>query len=180
MDTVGQRREGKALDYEAFRMRHTAILGGTFNPVHIGHLGMARNALQEFDIDRVIFLPVGNPPHKAGVFVASREDRYRMLMLATREDPRLEVSRLEIEREGYTYTVDTLQILHREYPSERFSYIIGADTLFELPTWKDFPTVAMLCQFLVFLRRGHDRAEIDQKVEELTRQYGAQFFLSNR
>ena len=129
------------------------IMGGTFNPVHQGHVDMARAAAAQENLDKVLFLPTGNPPHKhEGVVDA--EDRYRMVASAIAQEPAMVPSRLELERSGVIYTVDTLTLLKEKYPKAQFYYVIGADTLMELKHWRNYEKVLTLCTFLVCPRMG--------------------------
>ena len=129
------------------------IMGGTFDPIHQGHIRMAQCALEQMQLDRVLMLPSGNPPHKPGV--TPGVDRYRMVCAACAGLPGLEPCREEIDRTGVIYTVDTLSILHDKYPKAEMYYIIGADTLMELHKWRRFETVLTLCTFLVCPRSWH-------------------------
>ncbi|MGI6174624.1 MAG: nicotinate-nucleotide adenylyltransferase [Christensenellales bacterium] len=150
------------------------ILGGTFNPVHRGHIAMAKRAAFLFSLNRVIFIPVGTPPHKRDEDVAHGEHRYAMLTLATQDEPQLEVSRMELDRSGYTYTIDTLKELRLLYPDESFCFIMGADTLFEVETWREYEQVMKLCSFAAFYRDGHDKDAIERQAQRLWLLYGAQ------
>ena len=129
------------------------IMGGTFNPIHLGHIEMATGALQEAKLDRVLVIPSGNPPHKTGI--APAEDRWKMVCAACAQESGLEPCRVEIDREGVIYTVDTLSILREKYPKAEFFYIIGADTLMELKNWRCFEQVLTMCTFLVCPRTWH-------------------------
>lgn len=129
------------------------IMGGTFDPIHQGHIRMAQCALESMRLDRVLMLPSGNPPHKPSVTPA--EDRYRMVCAACAGMPGLEPCREEIDREGVIYTVDTLSILHEKYPKAELFYLIGADTLMELQKWRRYETVLTLTTFLVCPRSWH-------------------------
>lgn len=129
------------------------IMGGTFDPIHQGHIRMAQCALKEASLDRVLMLPSGNPPHKQGVTPA--EDRYRMVCAACAGLDGLEPSRVEVDREGVIFTVDTLSILKEKYPKADLYYIIGADTLMELCHWRHFEKVLKMCIFLVCPRSWH-------------------------
>ena len=143
------------------------ILGGTFNPVHSGHISMAKAAMKAAKLDRVLMLPDGVPPHKTGI--ASAEDRWRMLCAAVAQEPGLEPCRLELDRGGVTYTVDTLTGLHSSLPKAELYYIIGADTLMELHNWRFFERVLALCTFLVVPRVcDHTPGEIDAERRRLT------------
>ncbi len=129
------------------------IMGGTFDPIHQGHIRMAQCALESMRLDRVLMLPSGNPPHKPDVTPA--EDRYRMVCAACAGLPGLEPCREEVDRTGVIYTVDTLSILHEKYPKAELYYIIGADTLMELQKWRRYEAVLMLTTFLVCPRSWH-------------------------
>lgn len=123
------------------------IMGGTFDPIHQGHIRMAQCALDSMELDRVLMLPSGNPPHKPDV--TPGEDRYRMVCAACAGIPELEPCREEIDRSGTIYTVDTLSILKEKYPKADMYYLIGADTLMELKNWREYGRVLSLCHFLV-------------------------------
>lgn len=131
--------------------RTIGLLGGSFNPIHNGHLQMAAAAGSAVKLERVILLPDGDPPHKTRG-LAPKRDRLRMTELAAAG--RFEVSSMEVDRAGKTYTVDTLEALTLLYPGVRLYLIIGADTLHQLLTWKNAPRVFALCTFLVFARDG--------------------------
>lgn len=128
------------------------IMGGTFNPIHEGHIRMAQAARQTAKLDRVLMLPDGTPPHKTGI--APAEDRWRMVCAATAQEEGLEPCRMELDREGTTYTIDTLSDLRAAYPKASLYYIIGADTLMELHSWRCYEQVLGLCTFLVCPRMG--------------------------
>ncbi len=138
-------------------MERIGLMGGSFNPIHIGHVNMARAALAGGYVDRVIFLPSGNPPHKrAGL--EDKLDRYAMTCLAIQGEERMSVSREEIDREGVIYTVDTLTNLKAQMPDAQLFYLIGADTVHQLRTWRRVEDVIRLCAFLVMMRPGEDEA----------------------
>ncbi len=123
------------------------IMGGTFNPIHQGHISMAKAAMASASLDRVLMLPSGSPPHKQ--HVAPAEDRWKMVCAAVCQEPALEPCRMELDRGGTTYTVDTLSTLKEAYPKAELFYIIGADTLMELKNWRSYEQVLHLCAFLV-------------------------------
>ena len=157
--------------------RKIGILGGTFSPPHCAHLFMAEQAYYEFFLDQVILLPLGDPPHKRGEEILPASLRIRMLEAMAKDRSFLAVSRMETERSGYTYTVDTLERLSRTY-GEEYYYIIGADTLFELENWRRFPDVAKLTEFICFLRSGINRSDVVEKMEQLKSKYGKEILLS--
>lgn len=139
-------------------MQQIGLMGGSFNPIHCGHLHMARAALHAGAVDRVLFLPSGHPPHKhAGL--ADKRDRLEMTRLAVDGERGMAVCTEEIDRDGVIYTVDTLTALRARMPDCRFHYIIGADTLAVLHTWRRIGDVIGLCAFLVAMRPGEDEEE---------------------
>ena len=146
------------------------IMGGTFDPIHLGHLHVARVAQQEAALDSVLFLPDGDPPHKQPG--ASGADRLRMTRLAVEQDPGFWVSDMELRRPGRTYTVDTLMALLTEDPARELYYLIGADTLFQFPSWKTAHKVATLCSMLVVPRPGTDLVEVRWFMRKLFADFG--------
>ena len=131
------------------------ILGGTFNPIHLGHLFIAQDALEQCRLDRVLFIPSALPPHKPLGDNVSAIHRLRMVRLAIAGDKRFAVDDLEIRRGGKSYSVETLAELHRRQPAADYYFIIGADSLAELHLWRDVNQLIRLCRFLVFMRPGY-------------------------
>lgn len=132
-----------------------AVFGGTFNPVHSGHLRVAENLLGAGLADRVLFVPARLPPHKADAGLAPAEARLEMVRLAIAGMPACEASELEIGREGPSYTVDTLGALARERPGDDLGFVLGSDNFAEVGGWSRFPELLGLCEFLVVARPGH-------------------------
>jgi len=132
------------------------IMGGTFNPIHYGHLVTAEEALVQFGLDEVVFTPCGIPAHKVEGPVAPAEDRYLMAVIATASNPDLRVSRMEIDRAGVSYTVDTLRQSTAERPEAELFFITGADAVWEILTWKEADEAAKLCTFIAATRPGYD------------------------
>jgi nicotinate-nucleotide adenylyltransferase len=131
-------------------------MGGTFDPIHYGHLVTAEEALVQFGLDEVVFVPTGRPWMKAEVEVSPAEDRYLMTVIATASNPRFRVSRIEIEREGPTYTVDTLRALAAENADAELYFITGADAMLEIFEWKDSEELFSLAHFIAATRPGYD------------------------
>lgn len=131
------------------------ILGGTFNPIHLGHLLIAQDAVDAARLDRVLFIPSATPPHKALGGDVSAAHRLRMVKLAIAGDKRFAVDDLEIRRGGKSYSVDTLAELRTRHPRASFHFIIGADSLDELHLWKDARRLVRLCQFIAIARPGY-------------------------
>lgn len=136
------------------------ILGGTFDPVHNGHIEMCDAAIEAYHLDCVWLLVTGDPPHK-GREVSPAEDRFRMAELACKDNDKVIASRLEIDRPGQTYTVDTLEDLKRQLPpSAELYYIIGADTFYQLHNWKRYPEVLEFASFITIPRAGYGKEEL--------------------
>jgi len=158
--------------------KRIGIMGGTFNPIHIGHLMAGEAARDEFNLDEVLYIPTGQPPHK-GSDIALPRHRVDMVRLAIRSNPYFHLSTVETDRQGTTYTVDTLRLLYDQYPdNSRFFYIIGGDTLLELDTWKDFDKVSALCEFIVYRRPGITMEQLELKARELTQKFSANILYS--
>jgi len=132
------------------------VMGGTFDPIHHGHLVAASEVGHFYSLDEVIFVPTGQPWQKEGRQVSAAEDRYLMTVIATASNPRFSVSRVDIDRPGPTYTIDTLRDLRRlRGPDARFFFITGADALEQLMTWQDVDELFELAHFVGCTRPGH-------------------------
>ncbi len=151
------------------------ILGGTLDPVHNGHVEIALAAMEQLGLDGVMLMPAGDPPHKPRV--TARQDRMQMARLAAEMHPGLSASDVEISREGVTYTVDTLSALSVERPQDAWTYIIGADTLNVLESWREFPRVARLCDFAVINRPGCDVELAKLRAKAVSECYGTRVAL---
>jgi len=152
--------------------RKMGILGGTFNPIHNGHVDMALRIKDELALDEVLLIPSGQPPHKEKD-VAPKQKRLHMAALCAYEYQGLSVSDIEVKRLGYSYTVDTLTELHERYKDTDFYFIIGSDTLFELETWKDFQKLFQLTSFVCVQRYICDNVQLLAKAMRLKELYGA-------
>lgn len=141
-------------------MNAIGIMGGTFDPIHLGHLVAAEAARACFGLSEVIFVPSGNPPHKSDRIVTDAEHRYLMTVLATAENPFFRVSRAEIDRKGPSYTVDTIAELRREVGTEAVLYFItGADAVMELMTWSRPDEILRQCELIAATRPGYPPAD---------------------
>ncbi|NLT20379.1 MAG: nicotinate-nucleotide adenylyltransferase [Syntrophomonadaceae bacterium] len=132
-----------------------AILGGTFDPIHYGHLVAAEMARYQFQLDRVIFMPAARPPHKEINSVLSRDHRYQMVCLAIKDNPAFTISDLEMQRSGNSYTVDTMDYFISQQPQDTFYFIMGMDSLLSMHSWKDIGRLSTLCQFIVVTRPNY-------------------------
>lgn len=135
------------------------VMGGTFDPIHHGHLVAASEVADRFDLDTVIFVPTGQPWQKAAKKVSPAEDRYLMTVIATASNPRFRVSRVDIDRGGDTYTIDTLADLRAQYPDAELFFITGADALASIVTWRDWDRMFDLAQFVGVTRPGYALTE---------------------
>ncbi len=136
------------------------VMGGTFDPIHHGHLVAASEVADRFDLDEVIFVPTAVPWQKTGRDVAPAEDRYLMTVIATASNPRFSVSRADIDRGGPTFTVDTLRDLKADRGSDQeMFFITGADALAQILTWRDADEVAEMAHFVGVTRPGHVLAD---------------------
>ena len=133
-------------------------MGGTFDPIHVGHLVTAEEALDQFALDEVVFVPTGRPWMKEHEVVASPEHRFRMTEIGIAAEPRFSASRLEVDRGGQTYTVDTLRALRDAAPDAELWFITGADAMLEIMEWKEPETLFDLARFIAATRPGYDVA----------------------
>lgn len=152
------------------------LMGGSFDPIHLGHITIAREARDALQLSHVLFLPSGRPPHKAHLG-ASPAQRLEMTRLAVEPLPWAQASDVEVCRQGTIYTVDTLQILSSQHPEAAFYYIIGADTLLDLSNWRNTQKVCTLCRFICLHRPGVADEAIGTALEDLRSRYGAQVHL---
>lgn len=141
------------------------VMGGSFDPIHLGHLSAASEVAHRFDLDKVIFVPTGTSYHKASPSMSSPEIRWEMVVAATADDPRFEVSRVDIDRPGPTFTIDTLSDLqeshsreHRHEPADWF-FITGADALGQILTWRDPDQILQRVHLIGVTRPGHRLAD---------------------
>jgi nicotinate-nucleotide adenylyltransferase len=140
------------------------VLGGTFDPIHIGHLVSAEEAWGELELERVVFIPAGLPPHKLDHVVSPVEHRLAMVELAIVSNPHFAVSRVDIDRFGPCYTVDTIELLRDEWgPGAEIYFIMGSDSLLDILTWRNPRRLIRLCRFAVVSRSGYqvDLNELD-------------------
>ncbi|MDK7139634.1 nicotinate-nucleotide adenylyltransferase [Corynebacterium simulans] len=132
------------------------IMGGTFDPIHNGHLVAASEVAYRFQLDQVVFVPTGQPWQKAGRDVTAAEHRYLMTMVATASNPRFTVSRVDIDREGPTYTIDTLRDLRELFPDAELYFITGADSLASIMSWRDWEVMLEMANFVGVTRPGYE------------------------
>lgn len=149
--------------------RRIGIMGGTFDPIHYGHLLAAEEAHAAFSLSEVIFVPTGQPPHKENKKVTSAENRCLMTELATVGCPYFSVSRVEIDRKGNSYTIDTLRELRSmpEYHGAQFYFITGLDAVLDIVSWKDPEEIMAMCKFVAVSRYGYTHKRMEELPTEL-------------
>lgn len=152
------------------------IMGGTFNPIHYGHLIAAKWAKENFQLDKVVFIPAGFPPHKQEKEVLPVKHRYLMTLLATIDEPDFEVSTIEIDRQGPSYTIDTIKQIHTYNKNTQIFFITGADSILELHTWKKYEELIKSCYFIAATREGYDTEKLYERIEELDGKFGKRIF----
>lgn len=157
-------------------MKKYGIFGGSFNPIHYGHLMICEYIKEEMGLDKVIFIPTGNPPHKE--LELSAEDRYEMVRLAISPNPDFEISDIETTRVKKSYTVDTIRELKKIYKEEKLYFLIGLDSLFQLKTWMKIGDLSQEIEFVVALRPGYlDKEEINKEIDFLRENFGTKINL---
>ncbi|AEF94747.1 nicotinate-nucleotide adenylyltransferase [Desulfotomaculum nigrificans CO-1-SRB] len=148
-------------------MRRICIMGGTFDPIHFGHLVVAEEVRCRFALEKVVFIPTGKPPHKKNQRITDPLDRLKMVQLATADNEFFEVSRLEIDRQGYSYTIDTVRAVKALYNAEKVYFITGADAALEIFTWKDVEELLTICTFIAATRPGFNLNSLEESLKSL-------------
>ena len=155
------------------RRRRIGLMGGTFDPVHYVHLMLAENAYRQFELDEVILLPSGDPPHKTGRQITPDRMRYEMLELAAKDVPYFTVSDMEIVRQGYSYSAETLTTLRKEHPDTDYYFIMGGDSIFQIETWYHPEIVMANCIILAAIRDQVSMDDFKARITYLEETYGA-------
>jgi len=146
-------------------VRSLGILGGSFNPVHVGHLAAARGARRALRLERVLFVPSGRPPHKNAEDLADARHRVAMLRLALEGEEGFELCEIEVRRRAVSYTVDTVRTLRERFGGDcRIVFLIGADTVGELATWREIGALLDLCEITPVVRPGADLAAARERL----------------
>ena len=155
-------------------MAKIGILGGTFDPIHNGHLALGKQAYEQFSLDEIWFMPSGHPPHKKGRLVTEGKEREDMVKLAIASVPYFVYSDFELKREGNTYTAQTLSLLKEVYPQHEFYFIIGADSLYEIEQWYQ-PEMVMKQAVLLVAARSYekDHPDFEKQVKYLEEKFEA-------
>ena len=144
-----------------------AIMGGTFNPIHFAHLVSAEQVRESLGYERILFVPAGQPPHKVQPGLVSAMHRFQMVLLATEKNPFFEVSRIELDRVGPSYTIQTIKALRLMYGENlELAWIIGADSLIEYKIWKDFENVLEQCSLIVTTRPNYNLEQVPTEIRD--------------
>ena len=139
-------------------------MGGTFNPPHIAHLICAEEVYDLLKFDKVLFIPSARPPHKNSNEIVDAHYRYEMTILATKDNPHFEVSRIELDRPGRSYTIETVKELMRQYGVSEIHWIVGADAILEMLSWKSINELLEICNFVGINRPGYDISRADERI----------------
>ncbi len=153
-------------------MRKIGILGGTFDPVHLAHVQLAKCAYEQYCLEMVLFLPAGDPPHKTERQIAPAYRRLEMLRLALKEYPYFQISEYEMEKQGHSYTAETLEYFTQMHPDVQFYFIVGADSLFSLDSWYSPERCLNQAVFLVGNRMKRSEEEVDRQILYLMERFG--------
>lgn len=154
-------------------MARLGILGGTFDPIHLGHIRMAEEAYRQANLDQVLFQPSKVPPHKRNRKITAEIHRAAMIKLAIQNKPQFAYSDFELQREGITYTADTLRLLQEQNPNHVYYFILGGDSLFQLETWYHPEEIMRRVGILAISRYGMGQEKIRNQIERLRQNYQA-------
>jgi nicotinate-nucleotide adenylyltransferase len=158
-------------------MKKVGIMGGTFNPIHNGHLFLAEHAFEQAGLDYVLFMPTMNPPHKTGIDIASAEHRINMVKSGIKSNPHFVISDIELNRPGITYTSDTLKALKENEPDTDYYFIVGADSLMMMDAWMEPQTVFRLSTIIVGGRGQFSYEQLDEQIRHLENTYDGKIIL---
>ncbi len=157
--------------------RKIGIMGGTFDPIHCGHLFIAETALDVFQLDKVLFIPAGDPPHKNEKLITDSGHRFQMIKLAIEDNQNFEASDMEIMKQEKSYTIETIKILRRQYGEETDLYFItGTDAFVGLETWKEYQKLLSLTNFIVMTRTISNPMVLEEKISQFTEKFNAKVF----
>lgn len=160
-------------------MKRYGMMGGTFNPIHLAHLYIAYEAKEELNLDKIIFMVAGNPPHKKESKVIDSKYRYNMVQKAIEGYEGFEISDYEIKKNGYSYTYETLQYLKKQDDNVEVFFIAGADSLMDIEKWSNTDLVLNNCTFVAFNRGEHNKSILEEQKYKLEKKYNAKIVILN-
>lgn len=152
-------------------MKRKGIFGGTFDPIHNGHLHIAYEALYKLGLDKVIFIPSGNPPHKTDKIVTDAQLRFTLVKETIENEKKFQVSDYEIKKKNLSYTYETLNFFNSLQPETEWYFITGVDCLMEIDTWKNVHQILSQCKFVVFNRPGYNKQDIESQKRKIEEKY---------
>ncbi|WP_084113903.1 nicotinate-nucleotide adenylyltransferase [Clostridium acidisoli] len=155
------------------------IIGGTFDPFHNGHLHIAYEAFDKLNLDKIVFIPTGNPPHKDYKNVTDALVRYNMVKKAIANEKNFEINDYEVLKDGFSYTYETLKHLRKIEPDTEWYFICGVDCLIDLDKWINVACILDLCRFVVFLRPGYSEEKVCKQKDAIENKYNKKIYLIN-
>ena len=158
-------------------MKRYGMMGGTFNPIHLAHLYIAYEAKETLNLDKVIFMVAGNPPHKKESSVIDSNYRYDMVKIAIKDYSDFEISDYEIQKQGYSYTYETLKYLKGDEGDVEVFFIAGADSLMDIEKWKNPELVLSNCTFVAFNRGEYNKETLEEQKKKLQDKYNSNIIL---
>lgn len=158
-------------------MKRKGIFGGTFDPIHNGHLHIAYEALYKLGLDKVIFIPSGNPPHKTDKIVTDAQLRFTLVKKTIENEKKFQVSDYEIKKKNLSYTYETLNFFNSLQPETEWHFITGVDCLMEIDTWKNVHQILSQCKFVVFNRPGYNKQDIESQKRKIEEKYDKKIIL---
>ena len=147
--------------------KRIGILGGAFNPIHLGHLILAEQAKEQLGLEGVVFVPSCLPPHKKRKTLASAHDRYQMVELAVKDNPCFKVSDIELKRDGVSYSIDTVRQLRKRFSKARLYFIVGSDFLEQFSVWKNIKNLSRLCKFVIAERPKYSVKKLPESMQSI-------------
>lgn len=155
------------------------IIGGTFDPFHNGHMHIAYEALEKLNLDKILFIPAGNPPHKNNKNITDATIRYKIVEKAIKGESCFEISSYEVLKEGLSFTYETLEYLNEKEPDTQWYFICGVDCLMQLGSWRNVGTILESCQLAVFIRPGYEQEQICNQKDKIEKKYKKEILLIN-
>jgi len=149
------------------KLERIGILGGSFNPIHLGHLILAEQAKEQLRLDKVIFVPARQSPHKRKKTLACASDRYQMLKLAIKSHTSFEVSNTELKRDGISYSVETVRQFRKKFSKAKLYFIVGSDFLKQFSAWKDVKELSRLCKFVIAERPKYSARKLPESMQPI-------------